>query len=105
MNGYGRVVPYGGTLELPAGKWGRLPNAPAPRTGGWPVNAIDGPRIAAEGWIYDDTTGTWTKVPQPSGAPKFPGAAVWAGDELIVLGGYTGYSASDLSNQAFSFQS
>ena len=84
---YGRQIPYGGTLDLETRTWGRLPNPPKYLTGGWVVGAV-GPRlIAAEGWIYDDSSSTWTKVPRPSGAAVRPGPAVWADDRLIVVGG------------------
>jgi hypothetical protein len=107
VNGWGRDVPYGGILELPAGTWSPLPNAPAQGTGGWPIFAIDGPRFATEGWFYDDASGRWTKVPRPADAPPQPGAAVWAGDLLLVFGGYTPdatYSPAGLSNQAYSLR-
>jgi len=51
------------------------------------VEAPEGPVIAAEGWLYDDAAGTWTRLGRPAGAPPEPGVAVWAGDTLLVLGG------------------
>ena len=86
VNGYGRTVPFGGTVELPSGEWAPLPNAPEELTGGWSVDAVDGPRIASGGYLYDDVTERWTRLPQPVGGPDRPGAAVWAGDRLVVLG-------------------
>jgi len=51
------------------------------------VEALDGPVIAAEGWLYDDAAGTWNRLRRPKGAPPDPGVAVWAGGTLLVLGG------------------
>ena len=87
VNGYGRTIPFGGRLDPATGTWTRLPDPPQERTGGWPVEALDGPVIAAEGWLYDDRAGSWARLPKPSGAPPSPGVAVWADGELLVLGG------------------
>ncbi len=87
VNGYGRTIPYGGALDPATGTWSRLPDAPRERTGGWPVEALDGPVIAVEGWLYDDAAGTWDRLRRPKGAPPEPGVGVWAGDTLLVLGG------------------
>lgn len=106
VNGYGRTVPYGGRLDLPSGTWSRLPNAPDELDGGWPVSAVDGPRIATAGWLYDDGRGTWARLPRPDAGPLRPGAAVWAGDRLVVVGGYTpdaGYTDAGLSATAHEY--
>lgn len=86
-NGYGRTIPYGGRFEPATGTWSRLPGAPEQGTGGWPVEAPGGPVVAAEGWVYDDAGGTWTRLPRPAGAPVTPGQAVWVDDVLVVIGG------------------
>jgi hypothetical protein len=86
-NGYGRTIPNGGILDPATGTWSHLLHAPDERTGGWAVEAIDGPVLAADGWLYDDTATTWTRLPRPKGAPPSAGVAVWAGDTLLVLGG------------------
>jgi hypothetical protein len=86
-NGYGRVIPYGGRLDVTTGTWTRLPDAPTERTGGWPVDAAAGPLAAVDGWLYDDRTGSWTSLPRPADAPPEPGSAVWVDDTLVVLGG------------------
>ena len=104
VNSYGRDVPSGGTLTLPDGQWGRLPDPPQLSTGGWRVQARGGRLTAIEGYLYDDATERWTVVPQPDGAVDNPGAAVWAGDRLIVLGGLTNDQDdldAGLSRQAF----
>lgn len=87
LGDYGRVIPYGGRLDLKTGIWSRLPNTPEYLTGGWPVDAAGDRLIAAEGWLYDDAGETWTEVPRPRGGSQHPGPAVWAGDRLIVVGG------------------
>lgn len=107
VNGYGRTVPYGGTLELPDGRWGTLPDPPAEMSGDYPLYAVSGPRIVTEGWLYDDDAQAWTRVPRPPDAPDRPGSTVWAGAELIVLGGYTPdeqYTDSGLSRSAYSYR-
>ena len=89
VNSYGRVVPSGGTLTLPDGTWGRLPDPPQLGTGGWRVQARGGRYTALEGYLYDDATQGWRVMPRPDGAAARPGSAIWAGDRLIVLGGFT----------------
>lgn len=82
-------MPSGGTLALPDGRWGRLPDPQQLGTGGWRVQARGGRYTAVEGYLYDDAERRWTVLPQPAGAAAFPGSAVWAGDRLVVLGGLT----------------
>lgn len=89
VNPYGRQVPSGGTLTLPQGRWGPLPDPPQLGTGGWRVQSRGGRHTAIEGYLYDDAEQSWTVVPQPDGAATRPGSAVWTGDRLIVLGGLT----------------
>lgn len=86
-NNYGRVIPYGGRLDPATGDWSPLPDAPPERTGGWPVEALDGRLVAAEGWLFDDGPGTWTRLSRPPEAPAAPGPAAWAGRRLVVYGG------------------
>jgi hypothetical protein len=104
VNGFGRTIPHGGTLDPAAGTWGPLPNAPEELTGGWQAYAVSGPHTASGGYFYDDASETWTSITRPEGAPEAPGAAVWAGDSLIVFGGFTddeGYVSEGLSHRAF----
>jgi hypothetical protein len=89
VDGYGRTIPFGGVLDLAAGTWHRLPGAPAEGSGGWPVHALGGPVSAAEGYLYDDRGGSWTRLPRPADGPALPGAAGWAGEDLVVVGGTT----------------
>ncbi len=88
---YGRTVPYGGLLDPDTGVWSALPDPPREGSGGWPVEASAGPRVAAAGWVYNDRDESWTRVSRPSGGPDQPGSAVWAGQSLLVIGG-TGWS-------------
>ena len=86
VNSYGRPVPSGGTLTLPDGTWGRLPDPPQLGTGGWRVQARSGRHTAIEGCLYDDTEQRWTVAPQPDGAAARPaqrsgpvtGSSSWA---------------------------
>ena len=73
-------------------------------TSGWPAVAFAGPLAAVDGWVYDDRDRSWTRLGRPTGAPDRPGSAVWAGDELIVLGGMdtdAGWGTAHLSDQAW----
>jgi heat shock protein HslJ len=106
----GRSYPLGGVLDLDAGEWGALPDAPPSSVdvdpaaeGAWPVEAVDGPLTALDGWVYDDRAETWTSLPRPDGAPAAPGTAVWAGDRLVVLGGvdYDRDPNGELSTEAW----
>ncbi len=104
VNGYGRTVPFGGTLELPEGRWGRLPDAPAEWSDEFALYAVAGPRVVVQGWLYDDEREAWTKLRRPQGSPEHPGSAVWAGGQLVVFGGYTPdreYSDRGLSASAY----
>jgi len=104
IGNYGRTIPFGGILDPATGTWSRLPHAPKERTGGWPVSALGGRFAAVAGWTYDDETESWAEVPRPGGAPDEPGAAVWAGDRLVVIGGVhddRGYTVAALSRRAW----
>jgi hypothetical protein len=83
----GERYAQGGALDPATGTWSDLPGAPELGTGGWPVQASQGPLTAVDGWVYDDRDGTWMRLDQPTGAPDRAGSAVWAGDDLLVLGG------------------
>ena len=89
VNGYGRVIPFGGRLDPVTGEWSQLPDAPTAGTRTWPLLAFAGPRMVSAGWLYDDAAGTWTRVPRPPNAPEEPGPAIWAGPRLLVYGGGT----------------
>lgn len=106
VNGYGRTIPSGGILDPVRGEWSRLPDPPQELGGGWGVNALAGPLAAGAGWIYDDRDETWTKVARPADGPSRAGSAVWAGEQLIALGGVdedAGYTIKALSGDAWIF--
>lgn len=108
VGNYGRTIPYGGILDPATGKWSRLEHAPSEYDGGWPVTALGGRFAAVGGWTYDDETESWAEVPRPRDAPTQPGAAVWAGDRLVVIGGIDadrGDTSASLSPHAWISQS
>jgi hypothetical protein len=87
QDGDGARFAQGGFLDPRTGSAAALDGTPMAGTGGWPADAVAGPLAAVDGWVYDDRVGTWTLLQPPDGAPAEPGSAVWAGDELLVLGG------------------
>ncbi|WP_109509803.1 hypothetical protein [Nocardioides speluncae] len=104
VNGYGRCIPTGGILDPGTGTWASLPDAPAEGSGGWSLNAAEGSRMVSWGYLYDDRTGRWTKVPRPAGAPRDGTAAVWAAGTLIAFGGVDWETPEPrLSNRAWAW--
>lgn len=89
VNGYGRTIPFGGVLNVATGAWQPLPHSPAEGTGGWAAYALGGAVSATEGYLYDDRNGSWTPLPRPQDSPPHPGAAGWADEDLVVIGGTT----------------
>lgn len=103
-NNYGKCIPTGGTLDPGTGAWGPLPETPEPGSGGWSLSAAEGSRMATWGYVYDDRTGSWTKLPHPAGAPQDGTAAVWADGTLLAFGGVDWTSNGPrLSNRAWSW--
>jgi hypothetical protein len=100
VNNYGRVLPFGGRLDPATGQWSTLPGAPEAGSGGWPVEAVQGPVTAAEGWLYDDGGERWTRLPRPDGAPTQPGPATWLDDTLVVYGGEEWESGAETQSKA-----
>ena len=92
-NGYGRLIPAGGVLDLVTRTWDRLPGAPAEGSGGWSAYALGGAVSAAAGYLYDDRDRSWTRLGRPDGGPSTPGLAAWAGPDLVVVGGLPEVSA------------
>jgi hypothetical protein len=104
VDGEGQRFAQAGALDPRTGEWTALPGTPAMNTGGWPVDAVGGPVAAVDGWVYDDRDRSWTLLSRPDGAPGQPGSAVWAGDELLVLGGMdtdSGWDPEHLSTDAW----
>jgi hypothetical protein len=56
------------------------------------------------GWTYDGATPAGAQLPRPTGAAEQPGAAVWAGDRPVVVGGVhddRGYTVRARSRHAW----
>lgn len=106
VNGYGRCIPSGGTLDPASGIWEPLSDLPAPGSGGWSLNGAGGPLMLSWGYAYDDSARTWTRISQPNGAPNYSVAAVVADGTVIALGGLDpdkGWDKDALSNRAWSW--
>lgn len=106
-NGFGRVIPFGGRLDPRTGEFTELPNAPATEaSSGWLTGPAAGSRMVHQGWLYDDSDGSWTALPRPPGGKWIESAGVLFDDRLVVAGGYDlrdGYqSTAGLTNQAWS---
>ena len=111
VNGWGRDIPEGGTLDPATGEWGRLPRALSGDPGGWTVSTqddgvddSDGGWFAVAGQVYDDDSGRVYTLDRPDGAPDFAVAGAWAGDRLLAFGGTDsaqGFSGDALSNGAW----
>lgn len=103
----GVTYPRGVALDVKAGAWSPLRNAPEEFRQGWTIEAVAGERIATGGYLYDDEDARWTLINRPDEAPPQGASAVWAGQHLIAMGGFDpsgGYTAASLSNQAFSYR-
>jgi hypothetical protein len=103
----GVTYPRGVALDVAAGTWSRLANAPEEYQQGWGLEAVAGGRIVTGGYRYDDDHAEWTLLRRPDGAAPQGVAAVWAGSTLIALGGFDprgGYTAAGLSNRAFALR-
>jgi hypothetical protein len=104
VNGWGRDIPQGGTLDPATGTWGRLPPALTGDPDGWGVSAQGGPWFAVAGQLYDDDTGQVSTLSRPEGAPDQYTAAAWADGRLVAFGGVDsaqGFSGDALSNHAW----
>lgn len=86
VGNWGREYPFGGVITLPTGAWTPLPDPPEARQS-WIADTGGERYSAASGYVYDDEMRTWTPLDAPAGAPETAGAAVWAGDRLIAVGG------------------
>jgi hypothetical protein len=54
--------------------------------------------------VGSPSTGTWEPLPEAPISPRFQHAAVWTGDEMIVLGGYDGGEGPEDGAAAYSPQ-
>jgi hypothetical protein len=85
----GTGLPYGGFFDPSTGEWSELPPAPqrlAPYGG--PSVAGDRYVVTEQGAILDVATESWETLPAAPDAANEGAVAVWAGDRLIVWGGY-----------------
>lgn len=106
VNGYGRCIPQGGTLDPQTGTWSEFEDAPETGSGGWSLYSAGGPLMTTYGYVYDDSAGTWTRLPRPRNAPDYDVAAVWAEGTLLAFGGLDsqkGWEKDALSDRAWSW--
>jgi hypothetical protein len=94
VNGWDRWYPFAGALDVATGRWSEISGVPGYEDldrdldrGAWRVEAADGPRVATAGFVYDDDTGTWTRLERPDSALEQELTGVWVGDRLVVVGG------------------
>lgn len=80
---------YGGLLDPSTGMWTILPHPPEGiREYGGPSVSGSEHAVSWQGAILDVAAGTWLALPAPPDAADDGAAAVWAGDRLLVWGGY-----------------
>ena len=98
-NNWGRSYPTGGMLDPVAGAWSPLPAPPSV------LGPYVGPAVGADAWVVSDAgwalhvpAGTWIQIPELA-ALEAGQAAAWAGDRLIVWGGY-GWDGKTATNLA-----
>jgi hypothetical protein len=85
----GSGLPYGGIFDPTTDTWSELPRPPENlhEYGGPSVGGGDHV-VSWQGAILDVAAGTWSNLP-PTPVPADDGAAVvWAGDRLVVWGGF-----------------
>ncbi len=88
VGNWGRTYPYGGTITVPEGTWAPLTDPPEPLQNAWIHDAVGSGRFAVSGgYLYDDERMRWTIVGRPDAATQEPGPAIWADENLVVLGG------------------
>lgn len=83
----GGALRFGGTLDPATGTWGRLPPSPSGILP-WRVDALGARYSVAGGVVFDDREERWTPLGRPDCAAEEIGGAVWAGELLVVLGGF-----------------
>ena len=94
VNGWDRWYPYAGALDVATGRWSEIPGVPDYEdlerdldTGTWRVEASDGSMFATTGFVYDDDTGSWSRLGRPDSELEHELTGIWVGDELLVVGG------------------
>jgi hypothetical protein len=105
VNGWGEYYPHGGALDPATGEWEPIPGLPADYSDevarGVRVEAGDGPLVATNGRAYDDRTREWTNLGFPDSTVDYEQTATWAGERLVVFGGY---GDGELSKEAWVWQ-
>jgi hypothetical protein len=89
------AVPFGGVLDVDAGRWLPLTESPAatpaPTDGAARPSARLGPGggdvAVRDGWAYDARRETWVEVPPIPGRdrPFVSWTEAWAGDRILVF--------------------
>ncbi len=87
VGNWGRSYPYGGTIDVPSGAWSPLADAPDDYGRTSLIGALGVRYSNVGGYLYDDEDESWTILPEPAGVPEYPGAPIWADDQLIIIGG------------------
>jgi len=92
-----RAVGDGAAYDPAAGRWRKIAPPPAGVGAGavwtgrelvtWTGNMPVGPAVGA---VYDPRTNIWRRLPTGPLGPREGNANVWAGEELLVIGGYSG---------------
>ncbi|PWN03209.1 hypothetical protein DJ010_08800 [Nocardioides silvaticus] len=102
-NNWGRYYPAAGALDPATGAWEPLPGldyedrAEGPA---WVVETAEGPLVATQGRVYDDSARTWTEPGIPDSAVDSDLSATWADGRLVFFGGYD-RDAERLSNDTW----
>ena len=94
VNGWDRWYPHAGALDVATGRWSEIPGIPGYEdlardldTATWRVEASDGSLFATAGFVYDDDTGSWSRLGRPDSELEQELTGVWVGDQLLVVGG------------------
>lgn len=103
----GTGPPYGGIFDPSSGEWSELPPPPK-RLVSYGGPSVGGDRyvVTEQGAILDVVSGTWEPLPAPPVAADEQAVAVWAGDRLIVWGGFRwdrSYGKAELVNAGWSW--
>ena len=88
-NNYGRVLPFGGYLDVTTGRWTSLPDGPSEDTRyrGWGTAAASPAYTAAGSVVYDAQARSWVPLPAPPDDDVQGFTSAWVRDRLVVWGG------------------
>lgn len=88
IGNWGRVYPYGGSLDPATGVWSALPGPPVGDTVGAGVhNGTAAVYTEVADVVLDTTTGSWQRVPALPGGDVTGPTVVAAGVRMLVFGG------------------